>query len=170
MHCKRIIALLSPYVDDALLGSRKHAVEHHLRACEACRTQLERIRQLGNLLDDLPVPPVPEGFAARIMAEAKTRLPETKPKRMLPPVIWDPLRWFAEFSAPMRLAACATVLLACVVGLTMDGGFLVDEQGQVKGSIKNQYGLEWFDPTPPGSVGSVYLAMTSPFNEEGNIR
>ncbi len=169
MRCKKIVALLSPYVDDALSESHKCAVEQHLRACEACRAQLERIRQLGNLLDDLPIPPVPEGFAARVMAEAKTRLPETKPK-WVPPVIWDPLRWFVQFSAPMRLAACATVLLACVVGLTMDGGLLVDEQGQVKGSVKNQYGLEWFDPTPPGSVGSVYLAMTSSLNEEGNIR
>ena len=170
MRCKRIVAFLSLYVDDALSGSRKCAVEQHLRDCEACRAQLERIRQLGNLLNDLPVPPVPEGFAGRVMAEAKTRLPETKPRRILPQVIWDPLRWFAEFSAPMRLAALATILLACVVGLTMNGGVFVDKQGQVQGSVKNQYGLEWFDPTPPGSVGSVYLAMTSSFNEEGNIR
>jgi anti-sigma factor RsiW len=170
MRCKRIVALLSPYVDDALSESHKRAVEQHLRACEACRAQLERIRQLGNLLDDLPIPCVPEGFAARVMAEAKTRLPVTKSKWVLLPVIWDPLRWFAEFSAPMRLATCATVLLACVVGLTMDGDLLVDEQGQVKGSAKNLNGLEWFDPTPPGSVSSVYLAMTTPFNEEGNMR
>jgi len=170
MRCKKIVALLSPYVDGALSGSRKHDVKQHLRACEACRAKLERIRQLGNLLDGLPVPSVPEGFAARVMAEAKTRLPETKAKWVLPPVTWDPLRWFLKFSAPMRLAACATVLLACVVGLTMDGGLLVDKQGQVKGSVQNLYGLELFDPTPPGSVDSIYLAMASPLNEEGNIR
>ena len=118
------------------------------------------------LQGSLPVPPVPEGLAARIMAEARRRQPTRIPERPASLPAWNPLQWIAELSAPMRLAACATVLLALVVGLSLDGGHMTKRNVGLRQG-KDLYGLEWFAPAPPSSIGSVYIAMADQLYEEG---
>lgn len=170
LTCVRYRNRLGAYLDGELNLKEREAIEAHLAKCAACLKRLEDIRSLdGSLNDTLHVPPVSDGFAARVMREARRmERPAATPARLFPPMGWNPLRWIAEFSAPMRVAACVTMLLACIVGLTMDGGIIGDKQGQVIGSAKNLYGLEWFEPTLPGSIGSIYIAMATQTNEEGN--
>jgi len=36
------------------------------------------------------------------------------------------------------------------------------------GAEKNLYGFEWFEPTPPSSIGSIYIAMNTQAYEKGN--
>jgi len=159
MKCRKIISYLNAYVDGELPERRRRTVEAHLAVCESCRGRVEDIRGMDELFQGtLPVPPVPDGLAARIMAEARRRQPVAIPGSPSPLPAWNPLRWIAGLSAPMRLAACATVLLAIVVGLSLDGRGVTrrnvfPEQG------KDLYGLEWFAPAPPGSIGSIYIAM-----------
>ncbi len=168
MRCRKIISYLNAYVDGELPGRRRHLVEAHLAACESCRRRLEEIRGIDELFQiALPVPPVPYGLAARIMAEARRRQPlGISGRRSLLPA-WNPLQWIAGLSASMRLATCATVLLALVAGLSLNGRDatrrnVLTEQGE------DLHGLEWFAPVPPGSIGSIYIAMADQPYEKGS--
>jgi hypothetical protein len=65
-------------------------------------------------------------------------------------------------SAPLRLAACATVLFAFFLGLALGrGDFLSgNNQAAVAGAASVE-GFEWFSQTPPASLGSTYLVLAS---------
>jgi anti-sigma factor RsiW len=171
MRCKEILARLDAYLDGELPADQGHVVDDHLTTCQACRRQLERLRQVGDFLDVLDVPPLPQGFAARVMAEARRRdlpLPE---KRPLFGVDWLPLRWFTELTIPMRLAACAMVLLACLLGTIMSRDISMSGGSRTTiAEAENLDGFEWFSPTPPASLGSAYLALASTSPEDQGAR
>lgn len=65
-------------------------------------------------------------------------------------------------SSPLRLAACATILLAFFLGLVLERGafFPGNNQAAVAGAASME-GLEWFSQTPPASLGSTYLMLAS---------
>jgi len=155
LSCLRYQNRLGAYLDGELTERQQSMVEAHLESCETCRMRLEEIRNLDVLFQDtLPVPPVPDGLATRIMAEARRRQSVVAHETLQ----WNPLQWIAKLSAPMQVATCVTVLLAVIVGWSLDGGWLTG--GQVSTGQENDlYGLEWFEPTLPGSIGSVYIAM-----------
>lgn len=164
MRCRKVISYLNAYADGELPEKQRLSVKDHLRACETCRRRLEEIRSLEILFHNShPVPPVPDRLAARIMAEVPRRQSVVVPKRSE----WTPLQWIAGLSAPMRIAVCATVFLAFLTGLSLDGGWMTG-QGMRRGPEKNLSGLEWFEPIPPGSIGSVYIAMATQPYQEGN--
>ena len=168
MKCRKIISYLNAYVDGELSERRRRAVEAHLTGCGPCRGRLEEIRALAGLFEDtLPVPPVPDGLAARIMREARRTQRVKIPAGPSPFPAWNPLRWIAGLSAPMRLAACATVILAIVLGLSV-GGKNVTRQNVFAQQGKDLYGLEWFAAVPPGSIGSIYLAMADQPHKKGS--
>ncbi|NOZ84888.1 MAG: hypothetical protein GXP49_01230 [Deltaproteobacteria bacterium] len=168
MKCKKIISCLNAYVDDELPERRRRTVEAHLAVCESCRGRVEDIRRMDELFrGTLPVPPVPDGLTARIMAEARRRQPVAIPGSPSTLPAWNPLRWIAGLSAPMKLAACATVFLAFVLGMTLDGGNVTRRKMPIEQG-KDLYGLEWFAPVPPGSIGSIYIAMADQPYERGS--
>jgi anti-sigma factor RsiW len=47
---------LGAYLDGELRGRRLHQVEEHLTACDACREELEELRGLSTLLQEVTVP------------------------------------------------------------------------------------------------------------------
>jgi len=51
-----VIEWLSAYLDGELKGGRLHHVEEHLAVCEACREELEALRGVSTLLQEVPVP------------------------------------------------------------------------------------------------------------------
>jgi len=164
MRCRKVTSYLNAYADGELPEKQRLSVKEHLATCEACQRRLEEIRGIDVLFQGtLSVPPVPDGFAARIMAEARRRQSVVAPKRSE----WNPLQWVAGLSVPMRIAACVAILLAFATGLSLDGGWMT-RQGMSSQPEKNLSGLEWFEPTPPGSIGSVYIAMTTQTYQEGN--
>lgn len=155
MRCRKVISYFNAYVDGELPEKQRLAVKDHLAECKTCRRRLEDICGIDVLLQGTSsVPPVPDGLAARIMAEARKRQSLVAPKRSE----WNPLQWLSGLSVPMRLAACATVILALVTGAAIDGTRVIDGNVLVE-QEKEIYGLGWFAPVPPGSIGSVYIAM-----------
>jgi predicted anti-sigma-YlaC factor YlaD len=61
--------LLDEYHDGELAPARCRQVERHLRACAACRAELEQMRQLSALLLGVPVPDefsAPQLFGAQV--------------------------------------------------------------------------------------------------------
>ncbi len=168
MRCKKIISKLGAYVDGELPERLFRKVESHLASCKTCRQELEEIRGMDELLQgSLPVPPVPEGLSARIVAGARRRGEAGAPRMRFPHPAWNPVQWAFELSASMRFAAAVTVLLALATGFMLDGGG-VGGSGVSTEPSKDLYGLEWFDPAPPGSIGSIYMAVADQLYEEGN--
>jgi anti-sigma factor RsiW len=166
MKCKKILSRLGAYVDEELPRERGREVEGHLAFCEACRGELDKIEQVGGVLDSLDVPPLPEGFVVRVMAEARPgKLLPGQVKRPSWPLDWSLFRWLAELSRPMRTAVCSAALLACLLGILLSEQFsLPDRRQTVVASAEGLEGLEWFNPAPPASLGAAYLnlALSSP--------
>ena len=162
MRCRRVISHLNAYADGELTQKSRRTIRNHLAGCETCRKRLEDIHGLEAVLTGtLPVPPVPDGFTAGVLAAAQNRIrPAAAPRRILPSIITAGFRWIAEISAPMRIAACVTVLLAVAAGWSLNGGRLTGG-GMRDEPNENLYGIEWFDPAPPGSIGSSYIAVTT---------
>jgi len=74
-----VIDWLSAYLDGELKGGRLQRVEEHLSGCEACRDELEALRGLSALLQNVP----PAEFPAheRFVSQVNLRLPP-RPVRM----------------------------------------------------------------------------------------
>ena len=54
--CEEFRPLLNAYLDNELQGASLQRLENHLATCEACRAELEELRQVSNLLHALPTP------------------------------------------------------------------------------------------------------------------
>jgi anti-sigma factor RsiW len=158
-NCKKVLSHLNAYVDGEIPRELMPGLEDHLGNCPVCREELERIHQVGEMLDRLAVAPLPQGFAARAMAEAqrKTRAAEENKSRALP---WQPVRWLFDLSFAMRLATCVTIFLACFLGAYMSSELSIPRNIPSVHS-ESLESLEWFSPTPPSSLGSAYLSMAS---------
>ena len=73
MRCRAVQEKLNLYAAGELLPSVGAQIESHLQACPTCRKELAKLRQLETLLRAVTTPPVPEGFAVRVLAQAKER-------------------------------------------------------------------------------------------------
>jgi anti-sigma factor RsiW len=160
MNCKKVLSRLRAYLDGEMAANYRQEMEEHLGACPSCRGQVERMRQVDNILDGLTVPPLPGEFAARVTAEAQRRALLGQEKKFFFPLGWQPLRWLLDLSVPMRLAACTMVFLACLLGMFMSKELSLPGNRQTPvAEAVNLDGFEWFNPTPPASLGSAYLTL-----------
>lgn len=162
MKCRKVLSRLQAYVDGEMPVKLRNDMEEHLGACPSCRNRVEGIRRVGDILDSLSVPPLPRSFSTRIMEEARRSVPLAKEGESFFPREWQPVRWLFDLSAPMRVAACAAVLLACLLGMLL--GQELSHYGHRQVSVaeaENLDGIEWFSPAPPASLGSVYLTYAS---------
>ncbi len=90
MLCNDVQDSLKPYIDGAMGPEQRGAVEAHLQSCAACRAALERIDRLAAVLLDAKPPPVPTGFASRVMLAAKSR------KRATSVAAGNPWQWWFQ--------------------------------------------------------------------------
>jgi anti-sigma factor RsiW len=160
MNCKKILSRLHAYLDGEVPAKLIREIELHLSTCPSCRSQVARIRQVHDIFEGLSVPPLPQEFAARLMAKAQREVLFAKEKRSIFPLGWQPFQWLLDLSAPMRLAACAVAFLACLLGVSMSKELSLSGNPQnLVAQTENIDGFEWFSPTPPASLGSAYLAL-----------
>ena len=171
MNCKKVLSRLHAYVDGEMPAKPMHEIDEHLGVCPSCRSQVERVRKTDIMLDRLIVPPLPSEFAARVMAEARRRTRGTEENRSFLPFGWQPLRWLLDLTVPMRLAAGAMVLLACLLGMFMSRDLSLSGRSRITiAEAENLDGMEWFSPTPPVSLGSAYLALASTSTDDQGAR
>ena len=160
MNCKKVLSRLQAYVDEEVPALLRDEIDEHLGSCPACRSRIESIREIRDALNVLTLPPLPQEFSARVMAEARRKAPLVKGKKSFFPMEWQPLRWLFDLSVPLRLAACTMVLMACFLGMFMSKEISVYENRQASvAETKHLDGFEWFSPTPPASLGSAYLNL-----------
>jgi anti-sigma factor RsiW len=92
--------MLSALLDGELSETERAEVLEHLDSCEACRMYFAEISAIHDAMGDLEDVPVPDGFAAGVLARLHE---ETAPKRRK--TVWR--KWTA-------LAACAAVVVLAV--------------------------------------------------------
>jgi anti-sigma factor RsiW len=66
---------LAAYYDGELHGPRKQQVEEHLSSCPECQAELDTLRMLSNLLQEIPLPKS-EQPAHRFQAQVMRALPQ----------------------------------------------------------------------------------------------
>ena len=86
----------------------RETIAAHLRECGECRAELERMEEVFQALNALPVPDPGEDYGTRVWRQIANRLPERR------------VNWWAAFFMPRRLmalgAAAALLILAFYVG------------------------------------------------------
>ena len=73
MRCSDVQRKLDLFATQELAQSVSENLEDHLKSCADCREALEKLRRFEDLVSASPTPPVPDGFAARVVAQAKER-------------------------------------------------------------------------------------------------
>jgi len=150
MNCLKTHKLISPYIDGELKVRDKEAFESHIKSCRACDIAVEEARFQHNLFARAEEFKAPYGFSARVMANIASE----KAKGFS----WTPLiTRFAE----------VIVLIVMIFTGIISGSFLSDRLVNEKNTlIMSSFYLDIFDPTPPDSLGGVYLAMTEVRDEK----
>ena len=99
MDCKAV----NDYLDSGAPGAPAAELREHLAHCGACRKAWDVARTAADTLKSLPVPPVPAGFAERVLGNAYTQAERMDGRRRRD---WG-------------LALAATFLLGLGVGLVL---------------------------------------------------
>jgi anti-sigma factor RsiW len=81
MEC-RCSSQIGSYLDDELRGEARAAFEAHLASCAACRSQLEELTRLGNLLRAAPLPTVSSATLTRIQKRCRAAEDERRVARV----------------------------------------------------------------------------------------
>ena len=89
MH-ENLHPLLNAYLDGELHGARLRDMELHLASCEFCRTELDELRRLSDLLHDAPAPQFTpaDRFASNLTLSLPRRPERTRPPQPAPLSWW----------------------------------------------------------------------------------
>jgi len=165
MWCLTVKRKLNAFLDAEIPAAERARVEEHLRECASCRQALDRLRGIAATLAQLPAPPpVPDGFAERLMARAARRVKQASHR----PV---GVRLWPSFSPAMRVAAAATLALGLGLGALMgwDLSRTPPEPSRLAAAAEPNavYGLDYLSEAPDGSLAGVFLTLASAANERG---
>jgi anti-sigma factor RsiW len=160
MNCATVQELLNRYHDAELEPAARAEVEHHLSACPACREALAQLEGVAGLWAARKTPPVPEGFAERVMRQARRR---TVPQPTSRWSDWPLLRWWWEQSAAMRAAAAAVVVAGLVAGSVLGlSNSSAKTSAQTKPASAVTENIALLTGAPHGSLEQDYLALAFP--------
>jgi anti-sigma factor RsiW len=164
MHCENVQQRLNRFAAGDLPVADRHAVQAHLAECAACRAKLAELDALAGALVDTPTPPIPSGFASRVMAAARQR------QEAQPVAVWNLMRWWRLTSVPMHAAAAAVLIIGLSVGVVM-GWTSASPSGQAQTAAQTDpvdaYQIDYLGEAPSGSLAESYLALVSATNEGG---
>jgi len=167
MRCEDLQSRLEAYAVDGMPPGEREDVATHLRNCADCTRALARIDSLAAVLAQAESPPVPTGFAARVMAAARSR------QLAIAAAGWNPVRWWRQVSTPMHAAAAAVLIVGLAAGLVMGWTARPSTiqapatEAAAPADALDAYNLDYLGDTPAGSLTDSYLALVSGHNGEG---
>ncbi len=82
----------------------RETIAAHLQECEECRAELERMEEVFQALNALPVPDPGEEYGTKVWRKIADRLPERR------------MNWWAGFFMPRRLMALGAAAALLVLG------------------------------------------------------
>jgi anti-sigma factor RsiW len=158
--CRKYGKQFSAYLDGELPSKKQLALSVHLAICAACRRELAALEALGPALSRLKVAPPPTHLTSRIVTTARRQQAERASGRSVR--FW--LTYLQSWSWGFKAAGAAAMLVVMLyIGqLTSTRGWLPglqDKHNPMVTATSTAEGLEWFEPAPPGSILSGYLAM-----------
>ena len=164
MRCEDVRTKLDAHLAGELPPGMSAGIAAHTANCQGCREALARLRQLAETLRQSRTPPVPDGFAERVMMAARQRR-TVKPAIVLS---WNPLVW--RLSAPMRAAAAAMLVAGLGLGIFMGRGAwrgASSSEAVARTDPLAIYNLDYLTDAPNGSLSQSYLALVSGQNGQG---
>ena len=171
MRCRKVKERLDAYVSDEIAPAERVRLAKHLAYCADCRRALATVARLKAVASGSAVPPVPEGFADRLIAIARQRAAQPAGVKTNWRT-WLPGRFPA--SIPMRAAAAAAVVFGLSLGILMGRSAftaappkqVVVEQVEPADPLAT-YNMDALSDTPDGSLAQTYLALASGQDTEG---
>ena len=164
MHCENVQEQLYRFVAGDLPVADRQAVQAHLAECAACRAQLTELDAVAGVVASTPTPPIPSGFASRVMAAARKR------QEAQPVAVWNLLRWWRLTSAPMHAAAAAVLIVGLSVGVVL-GWTSAPSAARAETAAQvdpvDVYQIDYLGEAPSGSLADSYLTLVSATNEGG---
>ena len=164
MRCDDALKRLTALAAGELPADVRQAVQAHLAECAACRAALAEVDALAGVLASGQTPPVPPGFAARVMAAAR-QWQEAQPL-----AVWNLLRWWRLTSVPMHAAAAAVLIVGLAVGLAL-GWTSTPSTARAATAAKAEaiaaYQIDYLSEAPSGSLADSYLTLVSATTEGG---
>ena len=161
MRCEDLQSRLETYADGGMPPGERGAAATHLRNCADCRRALARIDSVAAVLAQSEPPPVPTGFASRVMAAAQSR------QLAIATAGWNPVRWWRRVSRPMHAAAAAVLIVGVAAGVVMGWTArpsTVETQGleaAAEGDALDAYNLDYLGDAPAGSLADSYFVVLS---------
>ena len=116
-------ALLDPYIDGELSPEETARVREHLHTCDGCRAYVQAALAIRDAFPEAEDTPVPDGFAAGVMAAIRA---DAAPRKRRRP------RWAKTL---LPLAACCAVVVLAVSGLPRPGGTAVTDHPESHAEI-----------------------------------
>ena len=106
MHCEQFRELISAYIERSIAPPLAAKMDEHAAVCEACRTELEDVQRLWQMMAEAKHVEPPASLHARIMQEVYANVPAA------PALRWWELAWRPRFAFA---AAAVLVVLALVM-------------------------------------------------------
>lgn len=163
MRCGEVRQRLDLYATKELTQVVREKIEAHLESCEECREALVRVRRFEELLTAAPAPPVPDGFAVRVVARANERQAHSAGQlpslRARPGLAWKRIRFSAATAA-----ALATGLM---IGVFMGHETWRADRQQTLASAPRSAdplaasGFEYLVESGGDSLAQAYLGLTA---------
>lgn len=158
MRCRTVQQKLDPYVAQELTPRLRDRMDAHLQQCEACRRELQRVRDLADLLTSEPAPPAPDGFSQRVVARARREsLSRQGNRRARKPAC----------ATGWRLGRIATAGAALAAGLLL-GAYLGMETWRAPGAAtassgnpRAGTGVQQFTEPEGASLADAYFQLIS---------
>lgn len=164
MRCEDVQQHLKRFADGDLPSADRQAAEGHLAECAACRAKLAEFDVLAGVVAGTQTPPVPPGFASRVMTAARQR------QEAQPIAAWNLLRWWRLTSVPMHAAAAAVLIVGLAAGVVM-GWASAPSSAQADTAAQadavDVYQIDYLREAPSGSLADSYLTLVSAANEGG---
>lgn len=160
MKCRQARKMLSPYIDDELSDEERASLEEHLGSCEACRSELETLRQISQGLKEIyQQVKAPPNFVDSVMKRIQ-ELEEGKGSYLLhnnPPVYQN--RW-------LRVALAAAVAAGVGLGALQygrtQGGVPTAWSGSYKATPGTEALAEKDKEGSPGTKVSAFEKVQTP--------
>lgn len=162
MRCREVQQKLDLLDTQELTSSEREGIEAHLESCAGCRAALLRLRRLEDLLAASPTPPVPEGFAAQVVARAKEQqaaVARRAPRPRFAQLGWNRIR----FSAATAAALAAGLMLGLFMGRQTwwSGAQQPAAAASQPADLLAASGFEYLVEPGGDSLAQAYLRLTS---------
>jgi|GEM_PF-2730744 len=120
MHCDKIKEMMSDYCEGKIAPAMLVPLENHLAQCDACRREVQEMKELWNILDNAPVVAPPPSLRAQVWSQIDAESEENR-RRPQPSLLDQLLRLFGR---PAVIWSGVALLLVLLAGFTIPGKFM----------------------------------------------